>query len=94
LATWLEVLAYLGHPSKRGGGGVVSTGLRGIQDFAHKLAQSGKFVGWRAIAFELRFEPGYKEAQQWLSDTETQEQLDRLCADARLRGRGGTSEAA
>lgn len=50
--------AFTGPRSQ--GGGVVSTGLRGIQDFAHKLAQSGKFVGWRAIAFELRFEPGYK----------------------------------
>ena len=25
---------------------------------AHELARSGKFSGWRSVAFELQFEPG------------------------------------
>ena len=28
---------------------------------AHELARSGKFSGWRSVAFELQFEPGLKE---------------------------------
>jgi hypothetical protein len=30
---------------------------------ARELARSGKFHGWRPIAFELRFEADYEEAQ-------------------------------
>ena len=40
----------------------MSKALKSIQDRARELARSGQFVGWRAIAFELRFEPGYSEA--------------------------------
>jgi hypothetical protein len=72
----------------------MSKTLKDIQIHARKLARSGKFIGWRAIAFELRFEPGYQEALQWLADIETQDELDRLCAEARRRGRNEPSEAA
>jgi hypothetical protein len=68
--------------------------LKGIQNHARKLARSGKFIGWRAIAFELRFETGYQEALQWLADIETQDELDRLCAEARKWGKDKPSEAA
>ena len=41
------------------------TNLERIQAKARELARSGKFHGWRPIAFELRFEPGYAEAREW-----------------------------
>jgi hypothetical protein len=72
----------------------MSATLKDIQNHARKLAQSGKFIGWRAIAFELRFEPNYQEALQWLADIETQDELDRLCVEARHRGRDEPSAAA
>ena len=50
---------------------------------ARELAQSGKFYGWRPIAFELRFEEGYEEARDWLHSTAIQDELDRLCRIAR-----------
>ena len=34
-----------------------------IKSMARELAQSGKFRGWAPIAFELRFEEGFKEAR-------------------------------
>jgi hypothetical protein len=68
--------------------------LKDIQNYARKLARSGKFIGWRAIAFELRFEPDYQEALRWLADIETQDELDQLCAEARRRGRDKPPEAA
>ena len=40
------------------------TNLEQIQAKARELARSGKFHGWRPIAFELRFEAGYKEARE------------------------------
>jgi hypothetical protein len=61
----------------------MSKALKTIQDRARELARSGQFVGWRAIAFELRFEPGYSEASDWVLDLAAQEELDRLCAEAR-----------
>ena len=33
-----------------------------VQARARELAGSGKFAGWRALAFELQFEPGFPEA--------------------------------
>ena len=54
---------------------------------AQEMAQSGKFIGWRPIAFELRFEPGYQDACEWLFSPSTQEELDSLCRRARERNR-------
>ena len=40
--------------------------VRRIQARARELARSGEFVGWRALAFELQFEPGFSDAYGWL----------------------------
>ena len=39
--------------------------LKRVQARALALARSGKFAGWRAIAFELRFEPDCLEGLDW-----------------------------
>ena len=67
---------------------------RPFEDRARALAQSGKFAGWRAVIFELQFEPGYKAAIQWLSDPATQAELDDICFHARARGKRRDPEAA
>ena len=66
-----------------------------MQKRARELARSGKFSGWRSVAFELQFEPGSKEvfqclhsasvedAFQWLHSPAAKEELDRLCDEAR-----------
>jgi hypothetical protein len=59
------------------------TNLDRIQAKARELAPSGKFHGWRPIAFELRFEVGYEEAREWLQAPATQDELDYLCQTAR-----------
>jgi hypothetical protein len=59
------------------------TNLKRMQAKARKLARSGKFYGWRPIAFELRFEKGYEEAREWLNTAATRDELDRLCQLAR-----------
>jgi hypothetical protein len=59
--------------------------LQHIQARARKLAWSGKFFGWRPIAFELRFEPGFTDASQWINSPSAQEELDDLCDEARKR---------
>jgi hypothetical protein len=59
------------------------TNLERIQAKARELARSGKFHGWRPIAFELRFEDGYEEAREWLNDAATRDELDHLCQMAR-----------
>jgi hypothetical protein len=59
------------------------TNLKRIQARARELARSGKFHGWRPIAFELQFEKGYEEAQEWLHDASVRDELDRLCQAAR-----------
>ena len=56
----------------------MSKDLKRIQQHARELARSGKFVGSRAVAFELQFEPGYAQAFGWLHNPETQEELDLL----------------
>jgi hypothetical protein len=56
-----------------------------LQDLARDLARSGKFAGWRAIAFELQFEPGYAQAAPWLYQATTQDELNQLCRNARQR---------
>jgi len=45
--------------------------------------RSGKFHGWRPIAFELRFETGYEEAREWLHGAAAQDEFERLCQSAR-----------
>src|SRR5262249_51613765 len=40
--------------------------LERMQERARELARSGKFLGYRSVAFELQFEPRLKEAFQWL----------------------------
>jgi hypothetical protein len=57
--------------------------LKRIQARARELARSGKFHGWRPIAFELRFEDGFEEAREWLYAPSTQDELDRICQAAR-----------
>ena len=59
------------------------TNLEQIQAKARELARSGKFHGWRPIAFELRFETGYEEAREWLQTVATKDELDHLCQTAR-----------
>jgi hypothetical protein len=41
--------------------------------------------GWRAVAFELRFEPGYTDGLDWIQSPAAQEEIDRLCNQARNR---------
>ncbi len=57
--------------------------LKRIQARARELARSGRFHGWRPIAFELRFEDSFEEAREWLYATTTQDELDRICQVAR-----------
>ena len=59
------------------------TSLERIQAKARELARSGKFHGWRPIAFELRFEQGGEEARDWLHSATVQDEIDRLCQIAR-----------
>jgi hypothetical protein len=73
----------------------MSETLERMQERARELARSGKFSGWRSVAFELQFEPGLKEvyqwlhsasvedAFQWLHSPKAKEELDRLCDEAR-----------
>ena len=59
------------------------TNLKRIQARARELARSGKFHGWRPVAFVLRFEKGYGEAREWLHSAAVRDELDRLCHIAR-----------
>jgi phosphoserine phosphatase len=80
--------------------------LQRVQRFARELASSGKFAGWRAVTFELQFEPSLKEAFQWLHDASvedafqwihspaTKAELDRLCNEARSSSPRDNPEAA
>jgi hypothetical protein len=56
--------------------------LQRVQDRAHELARSGKFNGWRPIAFKLQFEDGFTEAFQWFYSASVQDELDRICRNA------------
>ena len=58
----------------------MSETVKSIQARARELAISGKFAGWRALAFELQFEPGFFDAYGWLYSPE---ELDGLCKAAR-----------
>jgi hypothetical protein len=71
----------------------MSDTLELMQGRARELARSGKFSGWRSVAFELQFEPGLEEvfrwrhsasaedAFLWLHSSTAKEELDRLCID-------------
>ena len=73
----------------------MSETLERMQECARELACSGKFSGWRSVAFELQFEPSLKEvfqwlhsasvedAFQWLHSPKTKEELDHLFDEAR-----------
>ena len=80
--------------------------LERMQKCARELANSGKFVGWRAVTFELQFEPGLKEAFRWLHDASfedafrwlhspaTKAELDHVCDQARNSSTRHDPEAA
>ena len=73
----------------------MSETLERMQERARELARSGKFSGWRSVAFELQFEPSLKEAFKWLHSASvedafqwfhspaTKEEIDLLCGEAR-----------
>ena len=63
----------------------MSKELQRIQARARELARSGTFIGWRPIAFELQFEPGFTEAYEWIHSPSAQEELDSICREARMR---------
>jgi hypothetical protein len=63
----------------------MSKKLRRFQTRARELAGSGKFNGWRPIAFELQFEEGFTDAIQWTYSASTQEGLDIICRESRKR---------
>ena len=65
----------------------MSTPPNSVQKRARELARSGQYIGWRPIAFELQFEPGYAEASAWIKSLATQEELGALCREARLNRR-------
>jgi hypothetical protein len=59
----------------------MSEKLQRFQARAGELARSGKFNGWRPIAFELQFEGGFTEAIQWTYSASAQED----CRESRKR---------
>ena len=61
----------------------MSDKVQRVQARARELASSGKFAGWRALAFELQFEPGFSDAYGWLYSPSTKEELEGLCKEAR-----------
>ena len=87
-------------------GRTMSDTLECMKRRAHELALSGKFSGWRSVAFELQFEPGLKEvfqwlhsasvedAFQWLHSPATKEEIDQLCYEARSTSTRHDPEAA
>jgi hypothetical protein len=66
----------------------MSDSLDRVQKRARALALSGTFAGARAVAFELQFEPGFTEAFRWIYSPATQDELDRLCKEARANANG------
>jgi hypothetical protein len=57
--------------------------LEYIQERARALARSGRFDGFRSVAFKLQFEDGFLDAYQWIYSQSAQQELDRLCTEAR-----------
>jgi hypothetical protein len=63
----------------------VSESQERVRKRARALARSGTFAGWRAVAFELQFEPDCREGLGWLQILAAQEEIDDLCREARAR---------
>jgi hypothetical protein len=63
----------------------MSDSLERAQAHARALARSGRFAGWRAVAFEIRFEPGCLTGLAWLQSPAAQDEIDDLCREARAR---------
>jgi hypothetical protein len=63
----------------------MSDSLEREQAHTRALARSGKFAGWRAVAFELRFEPACLSGLGWLQNPAAQDEIDDLCREARAR---------
>ena len=55
--------------------------LNSFKAKARELARSGYFYGLPPLEFELSFEEGFNEAREWLGQTSTREELERLCAE-------------
>jgi hypothetical protein len=49
------------------------------------LARSGYFYGLPPLEFELSFEEGFDEAREWLDQSSTKEELERLCQESRAK---------
>jgi hypothetical protein len=93
----LTPISAIIHPNLSWGAAMSET-LERMQERARELARSGKFSGWRSVAFELQFEPGLKEVFQWrhsasaedaflwLYSSTAKEELDRLCLDRLCAG--------
>jgi hypothetical protein len=64
---------------------IMSKEIQRIQTRARELARSGTFIGWRPIAFELQFEPGFTEAYEWIHSASAHEELDSICLEARMQ---------
>jgi hypothetical protein len=71
----------------------------GAQSIRSERESTPKLANWRApassmdgvpIAFELRFEPGYEQARDWLHGAAARDEFDHLCQTARE----GKNEAA
>jgi hypothetical protein len=69
----------------------LSETLRRVQARARELARSGKFASWRAVAFELRFEPDCLHGLSWIQTPAAQEEIGRLCNEARAPSPAPTS---
>ena len=61
----------------------MSEKLQQFQARARQLARSGKFTGFRPLAFELQFEDGFVDAVHWIYSVSIQEELDSICREAR-----------
>src|SRR4029078_10650990 len=68
--------------STRVGDAIMSKEIQRIQARPRELARSGTFIGWRPIAFELQFEPGFTEAYEWVHRASPPVELDTLCRGA------------
>ena len=87
------------------GESAMTEALARMQKHARELASSGKFAGWRAITFELQFEPALKDvfwrhtesgedAFQWVHSPAAKEKINRLCDEARHPSARRNPEAA
>ena len=59
--------------------------LNSFKAKARALARSGYFYGLPPLEFELSFEEGFHEAREWLAQSSTREELERLCQESRAR---------